>query len=389
MKVTNLILATFFSVVTPLATLGKADETVTLDNGVMKVELGPGGLQQIHDTGAGKTVTFADDRFCLRVDGREIDSRQLKPVVKKESDRVATCAFRSGDYTVRAVYELKEGWRFVSRQLFLTGPEGQELLVEKVQAFDGRVNNPGADPYRLSGGRYGISLRMKDAPEAESATWGCFLLVQNPYTDVQAVGARVALAYEPQMKWKSEYGPFPVDRLCIGTYALTGNTFRADMAYEWRYVQDPDAFLREGERIDWAEIQAVTDCARAFLLQDRTRSVRVHIGWCENDYQIDRATEEGKVEYRRIIDQAAAMGCQYVLYTPSHSRLAPLEECRDAWRWESNLLMNLGQKIRKDEWIPGRDEIPRDTTGSTRTSPARAWACTPMSPTWNRTYRTA
>jgi len=49
-------------------------------------------------------------------------------------------------------------------------------------------------------GRYGVSLRMKDAPEAESATWGCFLLVQNPYTDVQAEGSRVSLTYEPRMK---------------------------------------------------------------------------------------------------------------------------------------------------------------------------------------------
>jgi len=360
MKTAPLILMALLTAVTSLATLAKADETVTLDNGVMKVKLGPGGLKQIHDTRTGRTVQFAGDRFCLRVDGREIDSRGLNPVIEKESDHVAACSYRSGDYTVRAVYELKEGWRFVSRQLFLTGPDEKKMLVEKVCAFDGRVNNPVADPYRLSGGRYGVSLRMKDASEAENATWGCFLLVQNPYTDVQAEGSQVALTYEPRMKWKSQYGPFPSDRLCIGTYAMTGNTFRADMAYEWHYVQDPDVFLQEGDRIDWAEIQAVTDCARAFLLEDRTQSVRVHIGWCENDYQIDRATEEGKVEYRRIIDRAAAMGCQYVLYTPSHSRLAPLKECRDAWGWESNLLMNLGQKIRKDEWIPGKDEIPQD-----------------------------
>ena len=360
MKTTNLILAALLTAVMPVVAIGKAEDTVTLDNGVVKVELGPGGLETIHDTQTGRTVQFAADRFSLRVDGREIDSGELEPVVKKEGDHAAGYTYQSGDYTVRAVYELKDGWRFVSRQLFLTGPEGKEMFVEKVQAFDGRVDNPVADPYRLSGGRYGVSLRMKDAPEAEDAAWGCFLLVQNPYTDVQAEGAQVALTYEPQMKWKSRYGPFPADRLCIGTYALTGNTFRTDMAYEWRYVQDPDRFLQEGDRIDWAEIEAVTNCARAFLLEERTQSVRVHIGWCENDYQIDMATEEGKIEYRRIIDQAAAMGCQYVLYTPSHSELAPLEECRDAWRWESNLWMNLGQKIRKDEWIPGRDEIPPD-----------------------------
>jgi len=360
MKTANLFLAVLFTTVTPPAVLGEAQTPITLNNGILKVELDRSGLEKIHDTATGKTVVFARDRFSLRVDGRQIDSGGLEPAVNKENDSVATCTFRSGPYTVRAVYELKEGWHFVSRQLFLTGPQGSEMVVEKVQPFDGKVRNEVVEPYRLSGGRYGISLRMKEAPDAETATWGCFLLVQNPYTHVESERSQVSLAYESKMRWQSEYGPFPSDRLCIGTYALTGNTFRADMAYEWRYVQDPDAFLKQGNQIDWAEIQAVTDCARAFLLEDRTESVRVHIGWCENDYQIDRAREADKVEYRRIIDQAAAMGCQYVLYTPSHSRLAPLKECRDAWKWESNLWMNLGQKIRKDEWIPGRDEIPQD-----------------------------
>lgn len=360
MKTTNLILAALLTSVTLPAAAGGAERPVTLDNGILNLELGRNGLEKLHDKTTGKTVEFVSDSFSVRVDGQEIDSARLKPAVTKESDSAAVCAFRSGEYAVRVVYELRKGWRFVSRQLFLTGPDGKEMLVEKMKPFDGRLRNTVVDPYRLTGGRYGISLRIKDAPAEKTPTWGCFMLVQNPYTKIESQQSQVSLAYEPGMKWKSEYGPFPSDRLCIGTYELTGNTFRADMAPEWSYVRNPDAFLKEGDRIDWAEIKAVTGCARAFLLEDRTRSVRVHIGWCENDYQIDCATEEGRVEYRRIMDQAAAMGCQYILYTPSHSVLAPLQECRDAWQWESNLLMNLGQKIRKDEWIPGKDGIPGD-----------------------------
>ena len=109
------------------------------------------------------------------------------------------------------------------------------------------------------------------------------------------------------------------------------------MVTEWHYIQDPKHYLANGRRIDQAEIRALTDCTRAFLLVNPQQSIRVHVGWCENDYQIDMATTEGQLEYKGIIDQAAATSCQYVLYTPAHSELAPLKENRDAWGWE-NLL---------------------------------------------------
>ena len=84
--------------------------------------------------------------------------------------------------------------------------------------------------------------------------------------------------------------------------------------------------------------------------------MRAHIGWCENDYQIDIGTPEGRAEYKRIIDQAAAVGCQHVLVTPANNLVAPVSENRDAWSWENILWFNLGQKIRKDEWDPKNEK---------------------------------
>ena len=360
MKLLRLYLTALIATSALSATSEAADKKSTLDNGLLQVTLGQHGLERIHDKKIDRTIDLASDRFSLTVDGKAIKSSSITPTVKKENATTVAYAYRSGKYTVTVVYELQPSWRFVSKQLLLTGPKDKELLVEKLSPFDGKLNNTVVEPYRLTGGRYGLSLRMKGRPEDEAATWGCVMLVQNPHTRIETQESEVSLAYEPKMKWHSDNGPFRSDRMCIGTYQLTGNTFRADMLSEWRYVQNPDKFLAEGERIDWAEIKAVTDCARAFLLEKRTKSVRVHIGWGENDYQIDFATAEGKVEYRRIIDQAAAMGCQYVLYTPSHSELAPLGESRDAWKWESNLMLNLGQKFRKGEWVSGKDKIPAD-----------------------------
>lgn len=363
MKTPRLFLTALIGTVTWSAMLEAADDHITLNNGLLQVVFDEQGLVKIHDQQIERSLELAKDKFSLTVDGNRIESSSIVPTVKRENDTTVVYAYQSGKYSVNAVYQLREGWRFVSKQLLLTGPDAREMLIEKINPFEGKLGNIVAEPFRLNGDRYGISLRMKDSASDDLPTWGCFMLVQNPHTRIEVAESSMTLAYEPKMKWKTADGPFPSDRMCIGTFELSGNSFRADMAPEWRYVQDPDKFLAEGLRIDWAEIEAVTDCARAFLLEDRKKSVRVHIGWCENDYQIDFATEGGKIEYRRIIDQAAAMGCQYVLYTPSHGKLAPLGECRDAWRWESNLMLNLGQQFRKGEWVPGKDKIPADIQG--------------------------
>lgn len=332
---------------------------ITIANDQLQAEFGPFGLRHIRDLANKRTIAFAADRFSISVGDQTFNSE--KPADSRSTkDKSVTYTWRLDGVAVRVVYELSDGWRFVSKQIFVDAPAGSEFTVGRVMPFDGEVQNPLHEAYRLNGERYGLSLRMKAKEEDASPTHGCFLLVQNPHSKIKTEGQGVSLSYDADMKWKAENGAFTSDRMCIGLYELTGHTFRADMAPEWQYVQDPDQFLKEGNRIDSAEIDSVTKCAREFLLENRTKSVRVHIGWCENDYQIDMATAEGKIEYRRIIDQAAAMGCQHLLYTPSHSVLAPLEDSRDAWKWESNLWFHMGQKLRQDKWIPGRDPLPDD-----------------------------
>ena len=68
--------------------------------------------------------------------------------------------------------------------------------------------------------------------------------------------------------------------------------------------------------------------------------------WCENDYQIDVATPEGRDEWKRILDQCAACGIDHTLFTPANGSVAPLKDNADAWGWENCLWLGLGQKIR-------------------------------------------
>jgi len=116
--------------------------------------------------------------------------------------------------------------------------------------------------------------------------------------------------------------------------------------------------VAEAEKIDLAEVAAYQELVRAFTMIKPEKSLRIHVGWCVNDYQIDCGTPAGMTEYKRIIDRAAEMGCNYILYAPSNSQVSDQKECRDAWGWENLLWLGMGQKIRNNQWDPAKDELP-------------------------------
>ena len=217
---------------------------------------------------------------------------------------------------------------------------------------------------------------LEEIPLSQGNTWGtllryarqgggssrpaiaAFLLYQNPFNIWKRDGRKISAAYAPEIDWKSSYGAYVSDRFCIGMTALSGNIFPLRPIPEWTFVPDYQKHLAEHPTIDMAEADALVHCVRSFLLYPPDKSIRVHVPWCENDYQIDVATSAGWEEFRRIIDRAVDVGCQYTLFTPANSELSDLKENRDAWGWENLLFFGMGQKIRKGEWDPARDPIP-------------------------------
>jgi hypothetical protein len=110
--------------------------------------------------------------------------------------------------------------------------------------------------------------------------------------------------------------------------------------------------------LDEAEVEAFTDAVRASLLYKPANPLNIMVGWCANDYQIDIATPEGRAEYKRILDMAATLGAEHVLFAPTNSEVSRREDSRDDWKWEHTLWLGLGQKIRKREWDPSSGAIP-------------------------------
>ena len=173
--------------------------------------------------------------------------------------------------------------------------------------------------------------------------WGTLLTAQNPYLVISSGRVRdgVTLAYSPAVKL-SPGATFVVDTALLGVHALTG-----------RLLSPP------ADPIDAGEHSAMTAAVRASLVvaQDPDVTVKVNIGWTENDYQIDIGTAAGRAEYKRIIDRASQFGVTSLLFAPQNSDVSCRANNTDAWGWEQLLFFGMGQRLRMGLWKPG-DALP-------------------------------
>lgn len=318
------------------------------------------GLQSIYDQSLERTFQLSPDDFALRIDGQEIRSARLNaPTVRIEASSVVY-SFEADLYKVRVTYELKPGWNFISKQLAVTSSSAKQTFrVDQVEVINNRLGGKissilvAQSPW--SGSEvltrdYGVFVRFVDRT-------GVFMLVQNPFLGVRRDGNSFALDYSPEMDWQTKDGPFESDRGCIGVYALTGQGVPTELIPEWKWVEEKGATQSPEE--DQAEIAAFMDCVRAFMLVSPRRSTKIQVGWTENDYQIDVSTAAGREEYKRIIDRAVELGCDHLLFAPSNTALAQEKYDTDEWHWEHVLWLGLGQKIRRGEWSPETDQVPR------------------------------
>ena len=326
------------------------NDPLVLQNEYITAEFDGSGLALLHDKALGRTVQLRDDAFSITIDGKKISNESLKMTLVTQMQHRVAYAFKNGGYAVKVEYELQPGWRFISKQLFY-GTNNKEYRVDDITVFRAELKNTVENIQQLTRGAHAVLLRLKNesgnAPG--NADWGMFVVLQNPFLKWQRNGKQISASYSPEMDWKKEYGLYASDRCCIGIYGLSGTRYPFRLVREWEFVP-PGSKPESDEYIDAAEMKALADCVRAHLLFSREKSVRVHIGWCENDYQIDTGTPEGQVEYKRIIAMAGDIGCDNILFTPRNTKVSSRRENRDAWGWEEVLWLNLGQKIRRDEW---------------------------------------
>ncbi len=334
-----------------------AEGPLRLQNAQLTVSFGERGVQAVSDQALKKTFALAQDDFAITVGGKVIRSEMLaKPTVKRAAGAV-TYTFQASPYTVLVEYELQPTWRFVSKQIVVTAADGEGFVVNRVTPMIGKLTAVPNDVHiaqsrwRREGNEkdYGVFFRY--------GTAGLMVLVQNPFLKIEHNGGDFSLAYSPTMEWRPEYNaPFPADRVCLGTYAMSGNKVPTHQIAEWKL--DEGKALAESPTLDEAEIEAFVNCVRAFVLERRKTTTKINVAWTENDYQIDVATTEGRAEYKRIIDRAAELGLEHMVFGPGNSELALAKDDTDSWHWEHILWLGLGQKIRRGEWDVATGAIP-------------------------------
>ena len=341
------------------AAIPAAAQDMVLDNGRLRAVFNDRGLASLSAPQTGRMLTLSADPSSITIDGAAVVIGSLGPAEIEMTPAKVAYRYVRDPYTFDVIYELKPARDFLTKQIVVTSARSRVFRVQEVKPLAVSIGLPVADELRLAGGSYGALCRFAAAGGSPAApAWGVFFLLQNPFMAWTREGRDVAVSYAPDLDWSRDYGAFASDRLCLGLYELSGTRFPAKAVPEWKFVADYDKLLKESPTIDANEVEALTGCVRAFLLYYPGRGVRVHIPWCENDYQIDVGTPEGVEEYKRIMDRAAELGVTHLLYTPANSELSRLEDNADAWGWENVLWLGLGQKIRKGEWDPRRDDVP-------------------------------
>ncbi len=347
---------------------GAVTDGAVLQNKLIRVELGDSGLLTIYDKELDRTFHFEEDGFSLTIDGRRIDSELLQPSRAEEVTNGRAYSFRSGPFMIKVVYELKPTWRFVSKQLFVTGKD--TFHVSEVEVFRGRLKDriksqfvPKTSSPSLKCEDYGAFLRLAGKRgdltlQYKAGDAGMFVLVQNPFLKWRRVGRAFSITYPADMDWKSQYGEFPSDRGCIGTYKLTGRRYPAKMIPEWK-MSDAAQPATEADGMDFAEVDAFRKCVQAFLLFSRKEGTRIHVAWCENHYFENMGTDEGMDAVHRIIDMASQLGCKQLIWSMGNSPIADVNCATDSWGAEHGTWMGLGCQIRKQEWDPKTDVAPQ------------------------------
>lgn len=337
-------------------------QSLELKNQHMVAKFGPSGLISLQQ-GKSSPRAIVSDSFSFEVDSESVEELSGKAEVTRSGADEISYRFRETGYTVDVVYRIEPTWNFVTKRVQLTSTPHAQFMVRRINpvnlSFSDRIDSvfiPGTylPQYRapLSGSAqptkdFGAFVRFADKS-------GIMVVVQNPFLHVDRRQRGISIEYSPEMAWNNSWGPFASDLACIGAYTVTGHRSPSRMTNEWELRSSTVA----ADGADGAEVDAFTNCVRAFLMHPSQGPISVEVGWTLNDYQIDVATRKGRAEYKRVIDTTSALGIQTLVYTPENSGLADREQDADAWGAEHLLWLGLGQKLREGKWNPETGQIP-------------------------------
>src|SRR5437867_2671775 len=232
-----------------------------LSNARLRCEFGPRGLVALTDVARHAVYRLTRDEFRLTINGTSYDSRGLPEPTSTTFRTSVTYRWAAGPYRVHVIYELRPGWGFVSKQLFVTGGGAAGYHVDDVTVLDAALADTVHDAYvphsqhtSLGTADYGGTLRF-------AGSRGLLAVVQNPFLEFRRDANTFAVRYQPDMDWRAEYGPFTSDPGLLAPVRLAGRFVPARMLPEWPLgPADPTPGMDRGEG------EAITGMGRAFLV---------------------------------------------------------------------------------------------------------------------------
>ena len=328
-----------------------------LSNEFIEVRLDREGLTSLTDKVHGHTVAFHSDTSSLSVDNYTLSTARRDPVRVEKGRNSFVYVYAIGRHTLKVVYELRPGWHFVTKQLvFDLKSSATAVQVRQVDMMNVAIRNAITETVAIAKGARGVFLRWKK--ESRHGGYGALLTLQNPMIDWQLDQGAASLSYAPDMEWKASYGPFESDRAIIAPYELSGIEYRFASLPEWQYYPDAATARDVRRKLDMAEIDCFAGCVRPWMIAPPAGTNIIHVGWTENDFQIDVGTAAGRTEYKRIIDRASELGVRHLLFAPANSQVSSLSQNTDAWGCGERLVVRLGP------------EDPEGTMGSRKRSPS-------------------
>ena len=329
------------------APLSFAPPIPALSNGALSATFDARGLKTVSLLANKASVAVENDVFTFKLGAGVIDSSKLSnpTLTVTNTSHVVYCYASSAlPVTVSVTYELGAKAAYLTKTLHLKSStlhaQQVNLTVLEVAPFAAirlSLGGAAASTAVVASGRLGRYVQFSRFGKSLSA----MLTARNPYLtfSTDAAGANT-LSYPPGMNFSSS--GFVADSALLGLLSLSGRTLPA-----------PAQPLDEAEQA--AMVAAVRDVM--VVPQSQISTVKINIGWTENDYQIDIATPEGRAEYKRIIDRAAQVGITTLLFAPQNSDVSSRANNTDAWGWEQLLWFGMGQRLRLGLWTP-RDPLP-------------------------------
>ena len=132
----------------------------------MTAQFGDRGLTALAGPETGQSARFVRDDFAVAIGDRTYASRELPPPTRVALKDRVTYTWAAAPYRVIVVYELAQGWRFISKQVSIEGGAAP-YRVSEVVVFDSNVADPIAGDFipksartNLGTGDYGACLRF-------------------------------------------------------------------------------------------------------------------------------------------------------------------------------------------------------------------------------------